>query len=256
MLPFTLHYDRHEVGLPLPPHHVVRTQVYLSHGAMRRLSDHSQTLRKYLRSRSGQRRSSFVPGEVQEALIALGRATIPATVPYVEDLTEQGQRTVCWTWHREIAEELAAVIRRQGGIASVIHGGHTDSVIQNTLRAWQSRPGALCITMALGGEGWNVLARHAAHQIFVELPWLPEILRQAMARLVRPGQRYPVLTRLMYLGVAFQRSIVDRLLERHHELGEILSAPDDVEDLLLGVSRDRGTGMAEVLRRMEFDEAT
>ena len=253
MAPFTLHYDSHEIGLPLPAHHVVRNQVYLDKKSMRELAEHSATLNKFLRDRSGQKRSSFLPGEVQEALIALGRATIPGTIPHAQDVVETGQRVVCWVWHREIAEELARALRKSDTSASVIHGGHTDAVVQNELRVWGSRPGALCITMALGGEGWNILARHAFNQIFVELPWLPYILRQAMARLVRPNQPHSkVTTRLMYLGVPFQASLVNRILERHYELGEVLSAPSDVEDLLLGVQRNQSQGLAAILGRLEL----
>lgn len=86
---------------------------------------------------------------------------------------------VIWTWHRDIAKDIAA---RVGGICVI---GETPATRREQLfDAWEERGGALVVTMSVGEVGIDLSAARRA--IFAELDWTPATLAQAEMRTFSP----------------------------------------------------------------------
>jgi hypothetical protein len=102
--------------------------------------------------------------------------------------------------------------------------------------------------MAKLGEGEDRLVA-AAWQIFLEIDWLPQTVMQAERRLLRLSQTRPVNTRFFQLDIPFEKSLMDRVLERSEDSDKLLGDTTFAElGKLFGV---KSTGsMEEVLRRL------
>jgi len=178
----------------------------------------------------------FLPGEVVEARLACARAKLPSVAEMATELHEAGEHVVVWAWHKTICRELAVELQRGTIPVYEVYGNLPQAGVDASIVAWTQRGGVLIATMAKLGEGEDRLVA-ARWQIFLELDWLPQTMRQAMGRLVRMSQTRKVQTRFMELSLPFERSLVDRVMARAEDSDRLWGVESSVktpviEDLL------------------------
>jgi SNF2 family DNA or RNA helicase len=106
----------------------------------------------------------------------------PVAVREACAMLDRGEPVVIWTWHRELAEDIAADL---GERAFLVTGDVVTSKRDEALAAWNAHPAAaLVCTMAVAQVGLDFSHAHLA--IFAEIDYTPAILAQAEMRTYAP----------------------------------------------------------------------
>lgn len=185
-------------------------------------------------------------GEVTDALLAVAALKVETAASLIVELLDAGEKVVVWCWHRKtvhlIGDEL--VKRRRADYLKVT-GELGDKLTDNAIDRWatDAKPRALLATMGKVGQGEDRLVA-ACYQLFVELPWLPQLVDQAESRLVRRSQTRPVYTRFLQAMMPFEESLCERLIGRAEDTDAVLG---DESARRVGVLFGRGTPEEELL---------
>ena len=142
-------------------------------------------------------------------VLALRRFVGRAKIRHVVDLVRSaGEPVVVWTWHRDVAKETAAALRKEGLRVSLVTGEDADKVRQaNILRFQVGETDVFVGTIAVASVGIDLT--RARITVMGEMSWLPAEIAQAEARVFRTGQTRPCIT---YWPI-FRKTIEDRILE-------------------------------------------
>jgi hypothetical protein len=161
----------------------------------------------------------FDMGEVVELRVMLAQLKVPTCWELLKDMTGEGARVVVWCWHHATTRELVACAPK--GISAFRADGE---VGDGAVDAWSRTPGGvLAATIPYMGTGLDVLAHHACHQVFLELPWAADELLQAEGRLRRlsqPSKR--TWSYFLALDVPFEMSLVDRILHQARQTDDVI----------------------------------
>ena len=106
------------------------------------------------------------------------RGKLAGVIEWIQNFLEAGdEKLVVFAWHKEIQEALATNL---GGVA--IMGGQSPAETKSAVDAFQNNPSVRIITCSLraGSEGHTLTA--AQNVAFVEEPWTPGNVAQAVAR--------------------------------------------------------------------------
>ena len=106
------------------------------------------------------------------------RGKLTSVIEWIQNFLEAGdEKLVVFAWHKEIQEALATNL---GGVA--IMGGQSAAETKASVDAFQNDPSVRLITCSLraGSEGHTLTA--AQNVAFVEEPWTPGNVAQAVAR--------------------------------------------------------------------------
>ena len=208
---------KEEVSSSLPKHILQRYVVFLSEKLYREVSSEVEEFSKLLQDRKDIKGDKFLQGEVTRIMGKLAEYKIPDVYTFLSQSLPD-KRVLVWCWHRKVAkaiQDLFQTTRTCYRVDGSLSETETNSAIAN----WaDSENGVLVATIAKLGTGFDKLAKYCQNQLVVELPWLPEILEQALARLVRLSQKEKVVhTWLFQLQVPFEKSLCDRILNRANE---------------------------------------
>lgn len=95
---------------------------------------------------------------------------------------------ICWVYFRETAQRMANAVEAAGETVGIIYGGMSkmerDRII-NSFKAGKTKK--LIAQISSMNAGLNLQCCH--RDVFVELPWSPSDLEQALARTDRSGQK-------------------------------------------------------------------
>ena len=129
---------------------------------------------------------------------AAARAKIPAVAAAMQELKENGRRSISFCTNIDVAEELARILKCDA-ITS-----HATPDERTAYKLKFARGGAdyLCLTHGVGGSAIDGL-QHAASDLFLlDRPWTPGDCEQVEGRLDRDGQTTPVMSFWTQWGVA------------------------------------------------------
>jgi SNF2 family DNA or RNA helicase len=102
------------------------------------------------------------------------------------EAAQEGRSVIVWTWHRDVAEELAVNIAAAGGDAMCCQiDGDTspterEEIIETLRSVAQTRP--VCLVATMGALATAVNLAFAEEEIFAELDWNPDSIAQAEMR--------------------------------------------------------------------------
>jgi hypothetical protein len=247
-----LSLKKEKVALDLPKHIRQRVPVFLTRHAYNKCQDEVDGFFKVLRERGGNATDKFLQGEVTRIMGKLAEYKL-TTLSNLLKSTLSEERVLVWCWHRKVAQRVVDKVFSERMVFKVdgsLSEGESNWLVQ---RWGHTSNGVLVATIAKLGTGYDVLAKYSREQIVLEIPWLPEILEQSLARLVRLSQPEAVVTtRLLQLQIPFEKSLCERILSRSLEtdsmldqsslvgqagelFGETSYSPDVLEKILLGV---------------------
>lgn len=222
MQPFYLRRTAEEVGINLPALRrecqvvELRPQEQEQHDAYMTRFDPEQLMEALL--------SHSLSEEVLQALNWLRRLTsvgkILATVEYVENLWEQGERVVVFTWEREIAGAL----QKRLSNAVVCHGGLSQEHRDNIVKEFQANEGprVLVATLDCLREGVDLWAARIV--VFHDLDWTLSRMLQGEARIHRIGQWRACQSIWMVAKGSIDAIVARCLMAKAHAQNRVLGA--------------------------------
>jgi len=133
----------------------------------------------------------------------------------VEEIISRGEKVVIFTDYRNVVFELKKRYRKHG--VNSILGGMTTNAVEREIEHFQSSNDqrVFIATIKTGGEAISLTA--ANNVIFVDKPWTPQEVDQAICRLHRIGQALPVN---VYSLIA--EDTVDEYIERVLSHGSLI----------------------------------
>jgi len=165
----------------------------------------------------------------------IGGLKVTATVRRACEILRDNERVVIWTWHRELARQIADQIDQQLALPDsapslAIDGKTQARKREEFLDTWRNGPvGALVMTMGVGQVGIDLSA--ASHAIFAEVDFTPAIVAQAEMRTFSPVQSMHV--DFVVLDHAVDRKLIEILVEkcRHADIMGTPAADTAIEML-------------------------
>ena len=122
-----------------------------------------------------------LPAHVASVMRSIGMAKVDAAKEYIEDVREP---LVVFCTHMTVLQEL----RKQFPSAMTITGDDSRDDKNAAVEAFQGGKCDLIFCNVKAG-GVGITLHRAKHMLFVEQYWSPAIMDQAMARIIRIGQK-------------------------------------------------------------------
>jgi len=148
------------------------------------LSSQSLTFGVVIAQMTKLRQAGVCPELIDPMYANINNAKVDAVTALVQDL--ENEHILLYTSFRRSAHNFAAAINRVvPGTATVYLSGEDQNIVTNFGKT-SNGPRVLCTTVESLGEGSNLQAARVI--IFADLPWSGTRYRQAVGRIVRPGQ--------------------------------------------------------------------
>ena len=149
----------------------------------------------------------------------LGIAKVSAAIDHIYDILDSGEKIVIFAHHRDVINMLAAQLPG----ALIITGSTPVPERQRIIDEFQRNPQAKVFLGNIKAAGTGITLTAAHHVVFIELDWTPGNMSQAEDRVVRIGQKNPVLIQyLVFDGsldariakiLAWKQQIFNRAIE-------------------------------------------
>lgn len=147
---------------------------------------------------------------------------------FIDDLLEKVDKVVLFAHHKKVVSD---VMERYGKAIVKIDGSCSTEERDKAKKAFMNDPSVKIIigNMKSMGEGVNGLQEVCSTMCFLEFPWHPGMLRQAIDRLVRIGQLGSVL---VYFLVGLDSIDEDffRIIDRKQEMFDKIIEGIDVDE--------------------------
>ena len=144
----------------------------------------------------------------------LGVSKVESGLAFITGITrETSEQVILFAYHRDVIKLLGEGIDKSGGTFSAILGGQTVKERSKILKDWKTgKIQYLIISIEAASTGLNLT--EASKAFFIELPWNPDTLEQAIGRIHRIGQKE--VTNIFFLlksnsfDYAVKRIILDK----------------------------------------------
>lgn len=173
------------------------------------------------------------PRQLRRLLDQAANAKMPKVLDLLVDHAQSGQRVVCFTHRRNIAEYLTGELLRKKVPATWIHGGLSRKARDRRVAEAQGLVGAvgkkahgvasghvLCATIDTMGTGVDL--SYASVGVFAELSWEWAKLAQAEDRLHRHGQRLLTLIEYIVARGTTDEIVIAAVLDRLRQSDEVV----------------------------------
>jgi SWI/SNF-related matrix-associated actin-dependent regulator 1 of chromatin subfamily A len=149
--------------------------------------------------------------KMSEARAALGLTKIDFAIDYIKTLIEGGvKKLVVFAHHIPVVTTLREELERiQGVEVLTIVGGMGPKAKYDAQEKFQNSLARQVMLVSISAGGYGLTLTAAASAVFVEFPWNPSDLDQAMDRLYRIGQNKAVTIDFLVYG----QTLDERILE-------------------------------------------
>ena len=152
-------------------------------------------------------------GEVARYRRLVGGLKVPVAVACARAVLDGGEPVVIWTWHRDVARQIATTVQAYGDFArpAYLVTGETPDPSRE-LAAWRAdpTPSALVITLAVGQAGIDLA--HARHAVFAEIDYTPAVVAQGEMRTFHPSR--PMAVTYIVVDHPVDRMLIKTLIEK------------------------------------------
>jgi SWI/SNF-related matrix-associated actin-dependent regulator of chromatin subfamily A-like protein 1 len=179
---------------------------------------------------------ALVKWEVLKQLHAKG--ILPSAIEWIHDFLSSDQKLVIFATHHFVIDTL---MKEFGKIAVKIDGTVSLPDRQRAIEEFQHNNRIKLFVGQIKASGVGITLTAASNVVFLELPWTPGELAQAIARLDRIGQLNSVN---IYFLLAVN-SIMEEVAQMLDEKQQIVTAVTD------GMVVDRKTLITELIKRYE-----
>ena len=154
--------------------------------------------------------------EMSEVRHRTALAKLPLLKEYVGELLEVEDKVVVFTYHRDVAKELAEYF---GELAVLITGEVENR--EELVREFQDGDKRLFVA-TMKSAGISVTLTAASVCLFAELDWTPSTISQAEDRLHRIGQGSSVLSQFLVVKNTIDDRLAQKLVEKSKMIEEVM----------------------------------
>jgi SWI/SNF-related matrix-associated actin-dependent regulator 1 of chromatin subfamily A len=155
-------------------------------------------------------------GELAKERHEMALAKIPACLDHITTLLQGGlEKVVVFAYHRDVIAALHKGLAEYRPV--VTHGGCSAVQKNQAVEDFQNKPEIqVFIAQVDTAVGYTITA--ASHGVFVEFPWVPAILEQALDRMHRIGQKNAVLGQLLVVRGSLEENMLVTIFDKQSKI--------------------------------------
>lgn len=192
---------------------------------------------------SEENRAKF-KAEIAETLVRIGNlrrltaeGKLQSSINWIEEFLENGESVLVFANHRHVVSEIAKKFK-----APKIMGGMTSRVIERGKEAFQSgEEQMMVLNIQAGGEGHTLTKAH--HIIFVEYPWTPAEIDQAIMRAYARMNDIHGVTVYNLIAISTMDDILISIINNKRKVVDAITdgkEKEQVEGFMQRLIRERG----------------
>lgn len=186
-----------------------------------------------------------------------GQRKVRMASEHIKGILENEDKVIVWAWHRDVIEELTQRLMHYDPL--VIHGGTKDR--QGIIDIFHEDPKHRVIIGNIKAMGVGVEIVAASYNVFVEAPWVPGDLHQAIARAWGPNQSKPVRTDILTIHRSIDAHVLHAILRKQDHIETVIKETpmtDKMDDLIVAVIEERAAeqeiSVTDYLVKLSFIE--
>jgi SWI/SNF-related matrix-associated actin-dependent regulator of chromatin subfamily A-like protein 1 len=221
--PFYLRREKKDV-LPDLPEKYVNVVYFEPNELIKKFETDIGTYREYLKDGKDLGQTSTLRKE-------LAIEKVKVTKSYIEAIDEP---TILFYHHRQVGDNLLEMFPD----AVRIDGRDTAKTKSKKIEEYKKRPRILIAQIGSVGTGVDGLQSVCHRAIFIELPWAPGSLGQAIDRLHRIGQKHDVLVELLVLHKCFDEKVYKALNRKQRNIEKVIIATKEEKENTMSIEKN------------------
>ncbi len=154
-----------------------------------------------------------------------GIRKVPLARRHILDILEQRDKVIVWFWFRDVGRELEKQLTERGITVAYVDGSVRDR--QNQIDTFNhddgEKPDCRVFLSQIAAAGVGVEIIGSSHNIFVEFPWSPGQLHQAISRAWGPNQKDPhVSTDILTISYSIDSHVLHSQLRKQEDVIDVL----------------------------------
>jgi len=163
-------------------------------------------------------------GQISTLRREMGEAKVPRVIEHMKYLleVEEVPKIVMFSHHRSVMDQLNAALSEFGVVE--YRGGMGDRAKENSVLQFQTNPDVRVFSGQLDAAGFGVngLQNVASLCVFAEPAWVPGANDQAVDRIHRLGQQFPVLAQFLIAEGSLDERVLSAVLDKAHNIHAVL----------------------------------
>lgn len=221
--PFYLRREKKDV-LPDLPEKYVSVVYFEPNELIKKFETDIGTYREYLKDGKDLGQTSTLRKE-------LAIEKVKVTKSYIEAIDES---TILFYHHRTVGDSLQEIFPN----AVRIDGRDTAKTKSKKIEQYKQKPGILIAQIGSVGTGVDGLQSVCHRAVFIELPWAPGSLGQAIDRLHRIGQKHDVIAELLVLHKCFDEKVYKALNRKQRNIEKVIVATKEEKENTMSIEKN------------------
>lgn len=168
--------------------------------------------------------NSPIFGQISTLRREMGEAKLPRVIEHLKYLldVEEVPKVVVFSYHRSVMDGLRQALEQYGIVEH--RGGMGDRAKENSRFAFMSNPKIRIFSGQIDSAGFGVdgLQNVASLAVFAEPAWVPGANDQAVDRIHRLGQAFPVLAQFLIVEGSLDERVLNAVLDKTHTIHAVL----------------------------------
>lgn len=163
-------------------------------------------------------------GEISTVRRQMGEAKVPRALEHIRYLLdiEEVDKLVLFSHHRSVMDALKNDLAEYGVVE--VRGGMGTTAKENSVVQFQTNSRVRIFSGQLDAAGFGIdgLQNVASRMVFVEPAWVPGANDQAVDRLHRLGQAFPVWAQFLIVEGSLDEKVLAAVLDKAYTINEVL----------------------------------
>lgn len=172
--------------------------------------------------------NSPIWGEISTCRREMGEAKLPRVIEHLRYLldVEEIDKVVVFAHHRSVMDGILGALEKYGVVQ--IRGGMGSVAKDNSITKFQNDPDTRVFLGQLDAAGFGIdgLQNVASRVVFAEPAWVPGANDQAVDRLHRDGQKFPVLAQFLIAEGSLDERVLAQVLDKAFTINDVLDQQD------------------------------
>ena len=164
------------------------------------------------------------------------KGALKQSVEWIRDFLETGEKLVVFAVHKFV---LDALQKEFDDVCVRLDGSTSTLDRQKAVDRFQTNDQIKLFIGNIQAAGVGITLTAASKVVFLELPWTPGTLRQAIDRLHRIGQKNSVMVYYLFAAHTIMRHLVDIIDRKQRVSDAVLDGRESEDDSLLGLLIDK-----------------
>lgn len=161
-------------------------------------------------------------GEISELRRLTALEKQKPCLDYVSEKLMSHEKVLVFCWTREIVQEAMKYLKVYNPVD--YYGATTPARKEANKKKFMEDPDCrvMVANISSAGTGLDGLQKACSYAVFIEIAWTPAEINQAIARLHRMGQAYPVMADLLVAKGGIEEYILKRVFEKKDNIDILL----------------------------------